>query len=259
MTEKFNAEAQVEQDETNRGYDNKLTAQDIAALKVTLMSVDEIIVKYLTDIVNPTIVVNGVQKKVPIFYGSPERWSTVRQDVNIRDTNTSKLQTPMIMLRRTQTSRGALSNPVNKYLQLSWQAGWNRHNVYDQFAVLNGIRPSQQMRAVMIPDYVDLTYEVFLWTEFEEQMSDLVGQITVENDEYWGQRNDFKFRIKIDEFSSLSDLDSSSDRVIRTQFSMKVGAYLIPERVIQKFKMVSTNQKSYTSKKTVIFTEIEGV
>jgi hypothetical protein len=254
----YGADGQVIQDVGNRGHDNKLDDNDQSPIQITLMSIDETIVNYLNDTIKPTIVDNETVRMVPVLYGTPERWATFRKDGIIRDPVSDKALTPSIMLRRTGVERDKMTNPSNKYLETAYETGWNRRNAYDKFAVLNNIRPSRQFHAIIIPDYVTISYDVVLWTEYEQQMSDLVGQIQVEGDEYWGTRNGFKFRVRIDGFDSQTDLEATQDRVVRTTFSMKVSAYLVPERMVKNFKLSPTTRKTYTAKKIVVMTEVDG-
>jgi hypothetical protein len=241
---------------TNRGHDNQITAQDAPELLITLEKINDILLGYLKNQIIPTIDANGVLTPVPVLYGTEERWVAIRKEGGLRDPNTTKLQTPLMVLRRSNVKPGPLNNPNNKYLHTSLCAGWNARNAYDKFAVLNGIKPSQQIRQIMIPDYMDLTYEGLIWTEFQSQMDKVIEQLNVENFEFWGERNNFKFRVSIDSFDSNSDLPAVGDRVIRTAFQMKVAAYLIPERLIRNMKLASTTQKAYTAKKVVVFTEV---
>lgn len=254
----YSADAKTIDDIQNRGLDVKREDGDQSPIIVTLMSIDEIIVNHLTDTIKPSINDNGTVRPVPILYGTPERWSTFRKDGFIREPNSDKAVTPVILLRRTSMDRGKLMNPSNKYIQTSWEAGWNKRNAYDKFSIVNHIAPSREFHAVVIPDYVDINYEVIIWTEYEEQMSDVIGQLQVENDEFWGTRNGYKFRVRIDKFDSQSTLESTQDRLIRTQFSMKVGAYLIPERMVKNFKITPTTAKIFTAKKAVIMIEVDG-
>ena len=254
----YTADSQVLQDPTNPGMDTKLESGDQTPIQVTLMSIDETIVNYLSDTIKPTVIDNETVRVVPVLYGTPERWSTFRKDGIIREPGSDKAQTPVVMLRRTSVERAPLTNPSNKYLETSWETGWNKRNAYDKFAVLNNIRPSRQFHAVIIPDYVTVTYDVVLWTEYEEQMSDLIGQIQVEGDEYWGTRNGYKFRVRIDGFDSQTELEASQDRVVRSVFQMKVSAYLVPERMIKNFRLSPTTRKAYTAKKMVVIIETDG-
>lgn len=241
---------------TNRGYDTRVTRDDAGPIQITLESINSTILDYIQNVIKPTINDNGNSRPVNVLYGNPERWASVRLNGFLRDTTSQQLLTPLIMLRRTNVTRAQPLNPNNKYMYTALDSGWNARNVYDKFAVLNHIIPSKQLRNVMIPDYMELTYEVLLWTSTQAQMDMLIEQINVEAEEFWGHRNNFKFRVSIKEFVSQSDLPASSDRVIRTTFQMKVSAYLVPERMVTNFKLGSTARQSYTVKKIVTFSEV---
>jgi hypothetical protein len=259
MTEslKYDASSAPSNTPQNRGYDTRFESSDPAPLKVTLQTIDEIIVNYFSEVIKPNILVSENTQRVPVIYGSMERWSTFRKDGYLRAPGSEKALTPMIMIRRTSMERGNLTNPSNKYVNTSYEIGWNARTPYDKFTILNGIKPPRQFQTVIIPDYVDITYDVVVWTEYEEQMSDLISQIQVESDEYWGERNNFKFRVKIDTIDNQTELQSVQDRIVRSVFSMKVGAYLIPERMVKDAKIVSTNQKIYTAKKVITIVEVD--
>jgi hypothetical protein len=234
---------------TNRALDTVNTDPEFS---MTLEKINNILMNYLINVINPTIVENNNQRSIPVIYGTPERWTTIRKDGVMRDAVNDKLLTPVIMMRRSSVKRGQLINPNNKYMYSTLHTEWNRRNSYDRFAVQNNVRPSQKLTKVMIPDYVDLMYDIVMWTEYQEQMDKLIELFNVENYEYWGERNNFKFRISIDEFAGKNELPPTADRVIRTEFQMKVGAYLIPERVAKNFKPATPNVETYTYKKIII-------
>jgi hypothetical protein len=234
---------------TNRAHD---TVNTEAELSMTLEKINGILLNYLTNVINPTVVENNNQRSVPVIYGTPERWTTIRKDGVMRDAVNDKLLTPLIMMRRSTIKQGSLINPNNKYMYSTLHTEWNRRNSYDRFAVQNNIHPSKKITHVMIPDYVDLTYDIVMWTEYQEQMDKLIEMFNVENYEYWGERNNFKFRISIQEFTGKTELPAAGDRAVRTEFQMKVGAYLIPERVAKNFKPATPNTETYTVKKVII-------
>jgi hypothetical protein len=240
----------------NRGYDNQILPTEAPPIKVTLMSIDDTIISYLRDTIKPQIKIQDIATPVEIIYGTQERWKSIQTDGFLRDPRTDKAQTPLIMIRRTGVSRAPLNNPNNKYLYQTFDTGWNKRNTYDRFAVQNNIRPSKQYRQIVVPDYIKLSYEVILWTEQQEQLNELIEQINVENDEYWGLQGQFKFKVRIDDFSDSSELPPSDIRVIKSSFTMVVDAYLIPEKAILGFKPTSINQNRFTVKKVVAFTEV---
>lgn len=242
----------------NRGNDIAGSSSDPQPFVITLERINDILINYLDTRINPSINQNGNQYKVPIIYGTPERWESVRKTGYIRDTNSSKILAPLIMIKRESERQGALHNPVNKYMHRTLDLGWNARNAYDKFAVQNGIRPSQKLMSVMVPDYMDLEYNMVLWADQQEQLDAMIEQINVEADEFWGERNDFKFRVSIDGFSSVGDLPTDGDRVVRSQAKMVIKAYLLPAKVLRNYTMAPTQQVHYGAKKTVMFFEIAG-
>jgi hypothetical protein len=92
-----------------------------------------------------------------------------------------------------------------------------------------------------------------------EQMNAVVENISFETDQYWGEQNNYKFRTSVKSFEPLTELPTSEDRVVRTQFDMTIYAYLLPENMLDKQNnRTLTTRKRYSIKKVVTFTEIES-
>jgi hypothetical protein len=234
------------------------TTNDAAPIKVTLYTVDNAIIKYLSDRIKPVVIQNGNQVNVPIIYGNPERWKSAQRDGVLRD-SIGKVQLPMLLIRRTAMKKTGINSPVNKYYDRTFYTGWNRRTPYDRFNLVNGITPSREYYVTTAaPDYYEFTYKCMIWTEYMEQMNAVVENISFESDEFWGEQNSYKFRTIIDSFEPLTELPSSNDRVVRTQFDMTVYAYLLPESQLDVgHNRGVLTRKKYGVKKVVTFTEIE--
>ncbi len=234
------------------------TTNDAAPIKVTLYTVDNAIIKYLSDRIKPVVTQNGNQVNVPIIYGNPERWKSAQRDGVLRD-SIGKVQLPMLLIRRTAMKKTGINSPVNKYYDRTFYTGWNRRTPYDRFNLVNGITPSREYYVTTAaPDYYEFTYKCMIWTEYMEQMNAVVENISFESDEFWGEQNSYKFRTIIDSFDPLTELPSSNDRVVRTQFDMTVYAYLLPESQLDVgHNRGVLTRKKYGVKKVVTFTEIE--
>lgn len=234
------------------------TQNDAPQIKVTLYTIDDAIIKYLTNRIKPIVTQQGTQVQVPVIYGSPERWKSAQRDGILRD-SIGKIQLPMLMLRRTSMKKTGINSPVNKYYERTFSTGWNRRTPYDQFSVINKVVPSREyFNTTATPDYYEFTYKCIIWTEYMEQMNTLVENISFESDEFWGEPNNYKFRTIIKGFEPLTELPNKSDRVVRTQFDMTVYAYLLPESQLD----VGHNRELLTKrrfgvKKIVTFTETE--
>lgn len=240
----------------NRADDTK---SDSPAIKVTLYTIDNAILKYMGERIKPIVSQNGVMVKVPVLYGDPERWKSAQRDGVMRD-SIGKIQLPMIMIRRTSMKKTSINSAVNKYYDRTFYSGWNRRTPYDQFSVINRVTPSREYyNTTATPDYYEITYRCLVWTEYMEQMNSVVENISFESDEFWGERNSYKFRTMIDSFETLTELPNNADRVVRTQFDMKVHAYLLPETQLDVGgNKGSVTKKRFGVKKTVFFTETES-
>jgi hypothetical protein len=240
----------------NRGNDNKLPddAKEITSVKLEL--VDETIIKFLSENINPIITQDGNAVKVPVVYGNPERWKSIQKDGVIRD-KFNKIQLPIIMIRRTGMEKGGMHSPVNKHLSSTFQTGWNRRNPYDKFNVLNGITPSRQYYNITRPDYYDFSYELYIWTEFVEQMNSVIEQISFEMDEFWGDKGSFKFRVTTDKYETTIETPDGGERIVRSKANLTAYGYILPEKMLDKNNLPSIVHKvKYSPKKIVTFTEI---
>jgi hypothetical protein len=234
------------------------TQSDATQIKITLYTIDNAIIKYLSERIKPIVTQNNVQVQVPVLYGSPERWKSAQRDGILRD-SVGKIQLPMLMIRRTSMKKTGINSPVNKYYDRTFYTGWNRRNPYDRFAIVNNITPSREYyNTTATPDYYEVTYRCMVWTEYMEQMNAVVENVSFESDEFWGEQNNYKFRTIIKAFEPLTELPNTSDRVVRTQFDMTVYAYLLPESQLDVgHNRGMVTKKRYGVKKIVTFTEIE--
>jgi hypothetical protein len=107
-----------------------------------------------------------------------------------------------------------------------------------------------------MPDYVDISYEVMVWTNYTEHMNTVVEAFKWAGDEYWGDKNKFKFKVIIDSFEPTQELTDTNERLIRTNFTMLVKAYLLPER----FDNESTIKKTISTRAviTTLETDVSG-
>ena len=235
----------------NRAEETIVEDSNLVSVKIGLYDVDETLVDYINQRIQPKVMQNGVQVVVPVLYANAERWKSVQKDGVIRDKQ-GKIQLPLILLRRATITRNKMNNPVNRYHHQTFSTGWNRRNAYDRFTVQNGVKPSQQLLNVVIPDYYNIVYEMTVWTEFLAQLNELVEQISFETEDYWGERNKYKFMVNVDEYKIDNEIVNNADRMVKCTFNMTVNAYLLPERTLDKQRhSTATTKVGYTVKKVV--------
>ena len=142
-----------------------------------------------------------------------------RKDGVLRDVR-GRLQLPLVMYKRNSIERDGASNSINRYLSYPTYQKYNSKNKYDKFSLMNGVKPNAQNYNITVPDYVSITYEVMVWTSFTEHMNKIVEQFQWPTDDYWGDKDKFKFRVRIDSFDNQSEVGQGSERIVRTTFNM---------------------------------------
>ena len=60
--------------------------------------------------------------------------------------------------------------------------------------------------AVIIPDYVTLTYQCSIYTYYIEQMNKIIESINNASDSYWGDPERFNFTAKIDTYNNTTEV-----------------------------------------------------
>ena len=230
---------------TNRG-DQVKRDDTVKNFYLGLYDIDECIQYYFDNVIRPTVDDGDQFVKVPMVYGSPERWNSIQQNGYLRDKQ-GKLQIPVIVYRRTSVAKNrGLANKLdanNPHFHYTFQKQYNSRNRYDNFSVLNDINPSTENYNVVIPDFVTLTYDCIIWTEYVEQMNKIVEAVNYAENAYWGDPNKFKFRALVDEFSSETELEESADRLVRSSFTISMEGYIITDTM--NAELANQNVKTF--------------
>ena len=99
------------------------------------------------------------------------------------------------------------------------------------------------MYAINIPEYVDVEYDLLIWTDFTTQLNTLVEQIMPYGTFAWG--NEFnKYRTFIRSLSFETINTVGEDRLVRCTMPLTVNGTLMAEQEYRK----STIQKRYSIK-----------
>jgi hypothetical protein len=220
----------------NRALNTTRKTDKIKDITIGLEDIDYALKYYFENIIKPTIVQDGNRMDVPIIYGSPERWQSVQADGYYRDTN-GKAVFPLIMFKRTNIEKNRnLGNKIDGNLASLFQTfetRYNQRNQYDKFSILNNRIPSKQYYVSVVPDYVTITYDCVILTNYVEQNNKLIEAIGYASDSYWGDANRWQFRTSLDSFGVTNTINTGEDRVSSTSVSLKVNGYLIADSINQ--------------------------
>lgn len=237
--------------EYNRASEIKKNKGDFKQ-SITLFDIDSAIISHLENTVLPNISTNGESKKIPVIYGNSERWVGARRQGVYRDSS-GKIQLPLMMIRRTSISKDDTMPMISRTLSYQTVTKYSKDNRYDRFTAFGGnIKPKYELYNVMMPEYVDINYECMGWTDFTEQLNEVIESLNYAST-YWGDKDRFKFRTAIADYNVINEVGEGTQRINRVEFTLNVKAYLLPE----KYDGADTTKKSISLKRLVVSTEVD--
>jgi hypothetical protein len=187
------------------------------------------------------------------MYGNPERWKSVQKDGFLRDKN-GKIMSPLLVFKRDSFEKDRTvankldGNQVNNLIVYGQK--YSPSNYYSSFDLLNNRKPTTTYYAVAAPDYVTLTYSCAIYTYYIEQMNKIIEAINFASDSYWGNPERFKFRAKIDSFTTVTEVANGENRSVKSTFNINLKGYIIPDSINAS---MANNLTKVNDKSKVIF------
>ena len=219
---------------------------------VGFKDIDSAIIHYFNNVIRPSVIQNGNKIDVPVLYGSPERWASVQKDGFYRDKE-GKIQVPLIMFKKSGIEKNRElgnkldGNEVNNFI--IYEKKYSKRNIYDKFSLLNNRNPSKELYGVVVPDYVTVTYQCVIFTDYVEQCDKLIEALNFASDSYWGDAERYRFRARIDSYTPTIEMAQGSDRAVKATFSIVLHGYIITDT----YNRDKANLKKFYSKSQVNF------
>ena len=238
--------------QNNRALNTSFKGDTVKPFSVGIQDIDEAVFYYFQNVIQPSVIQNGARLNVPVIYGSPEKWKSFQKDGYYRDQK-GKIMAPLIMFKRTDiTKNRQIANKLDANYPNNFGVftkKYTQRNSYDNFKVLNNRIPQQEYYAIVMPDYLTVTYECAVFTYYVEQLNKIVEAMEYASDAYWGNPQRYQFKAMIDSFGFQTELAQEDDRIVRSTFSIKLNGYIIPE-ILQKD---ITALKKFSNKTKIIF------
>ena len=241
----------------NKGNDISMKDDTVKDVSIGLEDIDNAIMYYFNNVIKPNVIQNEQRLAVPVIYGSPERWKSIQADGFYRDAG-GKTMVPLIMFKRENIEKNRTlgnkldGNKVHNYQVIG--SKYNVKNAYDRFSLLNNRIPSEQYYISAIPDYITVTYSCVIFTDFVEQNNKLVEAVQYASDSYWGDPNRWRFKSRIDSFTTTTLLENETDRAAKSTFTIILNGYIIPDTVNKD--LASARSKFFTKSQVVFDMEI---
>jgi len=242
---------------TNRSNQISFKGDSIKPFTVGLYDIDETIIYYFNNVIKPTVVQNGKRIEVPVIYANSERWNQIQKDGYFRDRK-GRIMMPLITFKRTNIEKNRnITNKLDANFPNNYRVyekSFSSKNTYDKFNILNNRRPTKDIYAVVVPDYVTLNYDCIISTYYVEQMNGIIEAINYASDSYWGNKERFQFRASIDSYTTSVEIVTAGNRLVKTNFTLKLYGYLIPDTIqkeLASIKKVSNTTQLIFNMETV--------
>jgi hypothetical protein len=246
------------------GFDNKVVpkldtrSKDISSkgevfenFNISLLTIDTAIISHLNQNLKPVLEQNGQMIDVETVYSNQELFNTIQMDGYYRDKN-EKLLAPLIILSRNSVTKNReymskldANFPQNSYY---FEKKYSAKNPYNRMS--SQVAPQKEFFKITVPDYVTVTYEGIILTNYVEHQNTLIETILYASDSYWGKSdsNEYRFLTKVESgFSDNSDVSVDNERIIKSSFQLVVNGYIIPN--IPYANMNNTKEHNYTHSK----------
>lgn len=234
----------------NKNRANDIPIDDGMYKGLQLVDIDTTIFNYIQLSIIPLLYQNGEAINVPLIYGNAERWNDVKINGYIRDAR-GMVQIPLIMMNRSSVEHNENIPYFKDITTMPSISMYSKKNRYERFSVINDIKPVYEIYNISVPDYVTITYNISMWTNFTEHMNKLLEQFQYASNRYWGDKKGYKFFTKVDSLDTTQEVNDGEVRMIKTEFTITVNGYILPT----EYKNKLTINKELSSKKIITTVE----
>jgi len=215
----------------NRALQTSFKDDTVKPFSIGIQDIDEAILYYFVEVIQPFVIQNGQRLSVPVLYASPEKWKSVQKDGYYRDAKGAPMYPLIIFKRDTITKNRSIANKLDANDPNLFQVFTKKYSIkdaYSNFNVLNNRTPQKTYYAAIMPDYVTIEYSCTIFTYYIEQLNKIVEAINYASDAYWGDPQRFKFQARIDSFNTISELSDNAERAVKSTFNIRLNGYLVP-------------------------------
>lgn len=240
-SEKYNEQQQEVRENINEANEDKRklekrrdTDVEDRTVKSSITDVDEAITYELDENFNFHVKQNNQQVKVPVIWDNQERWTWARQRRELKSIK-DKVLLPLIVIERGSVSEHDLATrPTITQLNhtghtMAVRQRYSRKNQYDNFTALQNRQPEREYYIAEIPDFVEVSYDLTVYTEYRWQMDGILDTMNYYNYSHWGNKETGRiFYTRIDSMDQEVQM-SDEARFVEGNMSLTVDGYIIPD------------------------------
>lgn len=228
---------------------------------VTLYDVDYAILWWIAQFIKPQVMEQGKRIDVPVMFANGELIAQIQKHGYMRENGTNKIIAPVITIRRTAvenrdeyTHLDTNLNPDNIQKPggniIIHKTKYNKSNTYDRFSLQYATKPRDEYYITSVPEYITVSYELNIWTEYMEQLNALVQPFIQKSGHAWGDT--YKFPTTVSGLSFDDSIDAGTDRIVKATLALDTKAVLLTPDETRTNSMV----KSFSVKQVVFTNEV---
>ena len=197
---------------------------------MTLYDVDFAIKRYIEQNIKPYILESGRRVNVPVQYGSPEKWTSMQKLAALRD-GRSKSNFPLIVYSRTNVSKNSELSKLtvmpgpDRYMMEHYVNRYTQINKYDKFSTLQGRQPKRERYSMVVPTFVNVSYDIQIFCDFVEQINGINEQFWDHQGMAWGI--EYKFMTSQESSDLETSVPADGDRIVTSTIPLNIKAGLI--------------------------------
>ena len=233
------------------------TSESFNLFKRDLTDIDTSLVKFFENIVLPKLSYGDYQISIPVMCAESERWSQIQKNDFLRD-KSNQILCPLMAFKRTSLAKddtiptGEMRNASGPIITKVVKTELSDKNRYRKISDLyDEDIPQYKIINTVLPDYVNLTYEIIVWADYTKHMNDIISAINYYSGNFWGVGK-VRFRVEIKDFSNVSEVTLDKDRFLKWSCTVNIRTYILPE-ISTSFPQITTD---YTNRKINITEKI---
>jgi len=192
-----------------------------------LYDIDYAVKWHLENKIQPTVTEENAVITVPILFAAGEKWSAVQKHGYLRD-NQGKLLTPLIMIKRNSVSNRDDLQDLHVLesadARITFKRSYTKENRYDRFNLSRG-QLIGEYYSVDVPKFVQIEYELLIWTNNSIQINEVVEQLMWFNGKAFGDSHKFITHIEPPSFEAVNS--TGEDRIVRATMGMRTKAHIL--------------------------------
>jgi len=122
---------------TNRALQTSFKGDTVKPFSVGIQDIDEAILYYFQNVIQPFVIQNGQRISVPVIYGSPEKWKSMQKDGYYRDAK-GKAMLPLLVFKRDSITRNrSIANKLDANHPNLFEVFTKKYSTKDAYSNLN--------------------------------------------------------------------------------------------------------------------------